>query len=177
MKFQKLSIKAAKAFFAGRVNTTNTYVVEWKDRETGEVYNVSGKPWKGSGPGAGQMLKYVDFLLKKADLVRSKKTNSRQFYKFIMEQNDGGRDRGTGFAAKFPNGVELDVVADIYEFTHPLEAPEAAELYNAFRKNAKCITRAKFLIPEEAVSTATIIAPQADFTVEPGLARNLKIAA
>ena len=177
MKNFTFSLLNAKAWLQRqqKTNPNATYVIEWRDGETDEVYNVSGKQWRGEGPSAGQILKYIKFLEDKAKFVKSKKTNSRQFYKFMTEQNDGGRDRGTGFAAKFPNGVEMDVVLDIYQYSHPKEAGLAAEMYKGLRGAAKCITRAKFLSPAEDANTATITRPQADFIVEPGLARNLKV--
>jgi hypothetical protein len=174
----KLTVEDALIYFKRQqaLSADDTYVIEWRDGKTNEVYNVSGKAWDGQGPGAAQILKYLNFLVKKDRLVRGRKANTAQFFNFIMEQNDGSKkqDRGTGFASRFPNGVELDVVLAVSEF-RPEEAVQAQSLYCSLRKKATIRTRIKLTVPNQVARTATVIRPQESFTVLANTARNISI--
>ena len=174
----KLTVEDALIYFKRQkaLSANDTYVIEWRDGKTNEVYNVSGKAWDGQGPGAGQILKYLNFLVKKDRLVKARKANSAQFFEFIMEQNDGVKkqDRGTGFASRFPNGVELDVVLAVSEFS-PEEAARAQSLYRSLRKKATIRTRIKLTVPDQVARSATVIKPQQGFTVSANTARNISI--
>ena len=178
MKTFKLTVEEALVYFRRQrdLQAQETYVIEWRDGNTNEVYNVSGKAWQAQGPGAGQILKYVNFLIKKDRLVKARKANSSQFFNFIMEQNDGVKkqDRGTGFASRFPNGVELDVVLAVSEFS-PEQATQAQRLYRQLRKKATIRTRIKLSVPDQVARSATVIKPQQGFTVSANTARNISI--
>jgi hypothetical protein len=128
----KLSALKRYMRYVSKTRPTVIIVGEWKDSRTGEVLNITGF---GGRTRSGQIAKYADFLLKKAEFVKQNRTNTSEFFKFMMEQNDGCNPRllGLGFASYFPHGSEDYIEFDFIEFNAD-QRDEAKEIYRYLKQ-------------------------------------------
>jgi hypothetical protein len=148
-------------------------VGEWYDSETGTVYNVSGF---GGRTSPGQIIKYINMLAEKDSYVRNGLTNSQEFTDFILEQHDGGKskERGTGFASRFPNGRESMVEFEIKSLTTPHNREQGAKVYKESKKAASTKCRVELTFLAKTTGTIKMSKMTSDVVVDADMASSIR---
>jgi hypothetical protein len=173
MKASTLGLLAAKQYFKYVLQTKpqNSFVVEWKDSETNEVYNISGH---GGRTKARQLLNYINMLTEKNQLVRENKTNTDEFFKLIMNQNGGNRgERCSGFAGNFPNGSEMSVKLSIAEF-EPHERVLAQQLNKTLKQTFTKVCRVDLAFDRKTARNVILKKLESNVIVDADTARSVR---
>jgi hypothetical protein len=173
MKSWNSDIKSAEQYFKYALDTKplHTYVVEWKDVETGETYNLSGH---GGRTKSRQLLSYIKLLRDKHKMVRANQTHTPEFFRLIMNQNGGNRgERVSGFAGHFPNGSEMSLTLSIAEF-QPNELAKAKQLNSTLKKTFKKVCRVDLNFKKDQARAVTLKQLNEDVIVDADTARSVR---